>query len=298
VAAYRLENGARALARLYRTYPRAEPDLKVYMVYVLRRVAAERDEIVSFENGERQTYRHGQALDEVWEARSRMNAYGRALLLALLDEAGDSRGNDLAGSLVGEAQTRGDLTWWAVERDPLLVDSVDTSVEATAFAVQALAKRDPANPPVERGVRWLLLNRRAGYWGTTKQTAMAIYGLLAFMRARGETAQSFSADVYVNGTLAGRQSLAAAQMTAPDPVVLTVPARAGANQVRLVKRDAGRSTGPRPRPTSIRRAPRRGAAPASLPSRVDTRGSCRGGRTAEFCIARSRLPARLRRAMF
>jgi uncharacterized protein YfaS (alpha-2-macroglobulin family) len=88
-------------------------------------------------------------------------------------------------------------------------------------------------------VRYLLLNRTGGYWGTTKQTAMAVYGLLAFMQARGETAQPFAVDVYVNGALAGRQAFTAEAMTAPDPVVLRVAARAGANQVRLVKRDGG-----------------------------------------------------------
>ena len=47
---------------------------------------------------------------------------------------------------------------------------------------------------------------------------MAVYGLLAFMQARGETAQPFAVDVYVNGALAGRQAFTAAAMTAPDPV--------------------------------------------------------------------------------
>ena len=36
---------------------------------------------------------------------------------------------------------------------------------------------------------------------------MAIYGLLAFMQARGETAQPFAVDVFVNGQPAGRHAL-------------------------------------------------------------------------------------------
>ena len=52
-----------------------------------------------------------------------------------------------------------------------------------------------------------MLNRTAGYWSTTKQTAMAIYGLLGFMQARGETAQPFSVDVFVNGSRVGRRTL-------------------------------------------------------------------------------------------
>ena len=237
VAEYRIGNGARALAQLYETYPRVEPDLKVYEAYVLQRAAANEPVISWYADGVEHKYSHAAALDEAWNGRGRMSAYGRALLLLLLDEVKDLRGNELAQALAGEAQTRGEVSWWAVANDPLLFDAAETSIEATAFAVQALARRDPRNPLVERAVRWMMLNRTAGYWSTTKQTATAIYGLLSFMQARHESAQPFSVDVFVNGNNVGRRSFTAAAMTAPDPLVLSVPANAGANQVRLVKRD-------------------------------------------------------------
>lgn len=235
----RIANGARALAQMFAQYPRVEPDLKVYEAYVLQRAAAGEAEIAWFFERGQGRYSHAEARDELWNMRARMSAYGRALLLLLLDEAGDQRGNELAQALIGEAQTRGDVSWWTVPNDPLLFDFAETSVEATAFAVQALAKRDPRNPLLERAVRWMMLNRTASYWSSTKQTAMAIYGLLGFMQARGESAQPFTADVFVNGAPAGRHSFTAAAMTAPDPIVITAPAVAGANQVRIVKRDGG-----------------------------------------------------------
>lgn len=239
VQEYRINNGARALARLYADYPRVAPDLKVYEAYVLQRAAGGETELSWYADGTEHQYTHVAARDELWEARSRMSAYGRALLLLLLDEIKDPRGHELAQALAGEAQTRGDVSWWAVANDPLLLDAAETSIEATAFAVQALARRDPKSPLVERAVRWMMLNRTAGYWSSTKQTAMAIYGLLSFMQARGESAQPFSVDVFVNGVNAGRRTFSAAAMTAPDPQVITVPANAGANQVRLVKEDGG-----------------------------------------------------------
>ncbi|HQZ39942.1 MAG TPA: MG2 domain-containing protein [Vicinamibacterales bacterium] len=239
VEEYRIGTAGSALARMYLTYPRAEPDLKVYMAYVLRRSQPEGGEIVSYGEGGALTYRHADAREDVWNARDRMSPFGRALLLGLLDEARDARGDRFAQALEAEAQTRGELSWWAADRDDLLFDGIDTTVEATSFAVQALARRNPGSPVVERAVRWLLLNRAGGYWGSTKRTAMAIYGLLAFMQARGESAQPFSVDVFVNGEPAGRQSFDAARMTAPDPLVVTVPAREGANQIRLVKREGG-----------------------------------------------------------
>ena len=54
------------------------------------------------------------ARTELWDMRGRMSAYGRALLLLVLDEAKDARGNQLASELIAEAQTRGDLSWWPV----------------------------------------------------------------------------------------------------------------------------------------------------------------------------------------
>jgi uncharacterized protein YfaS (alpha-2-macroglobulin family) len=239
VESHRIANGARQLAHLYAQYPRVEPDLKAYEAYVLQRSAADQDEISWFDDGQQGRYSHTVARDELWDIRGRMSAYGRALLLMVLDEAKDARGNELATALIGEAQTRGDVSWWAVANDPLIFDYAETSVEATAFAVQALVKRDPENPLLERAVRWMMLNRTAGYWSSTKQTAMAIYGLLSFMQARNEVAQPFTVEVFVNGAASGRHSFTAADMTASDPIVIAAPANAGANQVRLVKKGDG-----------------------------------------------------------
>jgi uncharacterized protein YfaS (alpha-2-macroglobulin family) len=236
----RIGNGARQLAHLYMQYPRVEPDLKAYEAYVLQRAAGADNEIPWFADDQQGRYSHAAARDELWNMRSRMSAYGRALLLLLLDEVKDARGNELATALIGEAQTRGEVSWWTVANDPLLFDYAETSVEATAFAVQALVKRDPANPLVERAVRWMMLNRTSGYWwSSTKQTAMAVYGLLAFMQARQETAQPFSVDVFVNGSPAGQHSFTAAEMTSSEPIVFSTPAVTGDNQVRVVKRNGG-----------------------------------------------------------
>lgn len=235
----RIANGARQLAQLYARYPRVEPDLKAYEAYVLQRVAGSEPTLQWFGEEAHGEYAHDAARNELWAMRSRMSAYGRALLLLLLDEAQDPRGGELATALLGEAQTRGDVSWWTVANDPLLFDHAETSVEATAFAVQALVKRDPNNPTIERAVRWLMLNRTAGYWSSTKQTAMAIYGLLAFMQARGETAQPFSVDVVINGKPVAKHSFSAADLTASDPIVISAPANTGANEIRLVKHNAG-----------------------------------------------------------
>jgi hypothetical protein len=236
---FRVANASRALARMYAEYSRAEPDLKAYMAWVLRLASPDEAVIRYARDGELTEYRHAGAVEDLWAARERMSAYGRALLLLTLDAARDSRGDELARALIAEARTTGELSFWPVDRDALIFDVADTSVEATAFAVQALARRDPASDVLDRAVRWLLLNRRGGYWSSTKQTAMALYGLLAVLQARDEGVQDFSADVFVNGTLAGSHRFTAASLTAPDPIIVTTQGREGVNSVRVVKKGGG-----------------------------------------------------------
>jgi hypothetical protein len=169
-----------------------------------------------------------------------MSASGQALLLLTLDFVKDARGATLAEQLIASAQTRGELSWWTVESDALLEDIVDTSVEASALALQALAARDPQNPLLERVARWLVVNRSAGgYWISTKQTALALRGLLAFMRGRGEKPAPATVDVLVNGTLLGTHVFDVAALTSPDPIRFEGPAVAGDNAVRIVTRGEG-----------------------------------------------------------
>ena len=237
VADWKIRKGLGALAKLYREYPRAVPALKAYMLFVFARAAAAG---LTPETSGGPAFDRAAALTEVWARRDDLTAYGRALLLLTLDAAerrARRRAGDGAG---GRGQTTGGLAWWTIDHDPLLEDWADTSVEATATAVQALAARNPGAPVLEAAVRYLLANRQSGaYWASTKQTAMALYGLTAFMKARGEQPSAFAVDVAVNGTAVKTVSFDAASLTAPDPVLVTAPGREGDNVVTLTKRGGG-----------------------------------------------------------
>ena len=234
---WRIRRGLGAMLSLYRQYPRAVPALKAYMLFVLTRAQAAGLEP---ETQDGSTFDREAAVEETWRRRGDLTPYGRALLLAVLDAVRDARGATLATELLGEVRQTGDLAWWEVDHDPLLEDWADTSVEATAMAVQALAARTAQSPVLEAAVRYLLASRHAGaYWGSTKQTAMALYGLTAFMKARGEQPSAFSVDVTVNGTPVRTVAFDKASLTAPDPVVVSAPAQAGDNVVKLTRRGPG-----------------------------------------------------------
>lgn len=237
VQEWRLDNAVRALARLYTTYPRAVPDLKAYLLYVFELAASSG---VSLPTSGDAAFDRRAAFETVWSARTRMSPYGQAWLLLALEAAGDQRAAELAAWLADKVQKRGDLAWWPSDADPLLEDFGDTSVEATALIVKGLVRRDPQHPLLEPAVRWLLLNRNFGtYWSSTKQTAMVLYGLLDYMRARGERAGKVSVEVFVNGASVGTRAFAASSLTEADPMVLTAPGQAGTNTIRLVARGEG-----------------------------------------------------------
>jgi uncharacterized protein YfaS (alpha-2-macroglobulin family) len=223
---------------MFDEYPRAVPDLRAYMAYVLTAAQVATSSPDDGADGRENT--GTQAADESWTRRDVMTPYGQALLLLALDALKDTRGDELARTLAGSAQKKGDLVWWSVTNDPLLDDFGDTSVEATAFVVKALAARDPDSPLLEPAVRWLLLNRNyGGWWSSTKQTAMALYGLLDYMAARKEGAADAGVQVLVNGSPAGELAFTPASLTAPDPVVVTATAAAGRNTIEVRKKGGG-----------------------------------------------------------
>jgi uncharacterized protein YfaS (alpha-2-macroglobulin family) len=232
----RLANAATATAGLYSKYPRAVPTLKLWMLYALAR-ASSGGVAVNIENGPVDLRR---SIEEMWAARGNLTPYGQALLVLTLDTVKDARAAEAAKALAGSAVTKGTLSFWTSENDPLLDDWMDTGVEATAFAVRALAPHLPNDPLLERAVRWLMANRSNGiYWTSTKQTAFALLGILDYLRARRETPTNVAVDVEVNGQLVGQQAFTSADWTRPNPIVVRAPGKAGANRVVLRTRVPG-----------------------------------------------------------
>jgi hypothetical protein len=68
---------------------------------------------------------------------------------------------------------------------------------------------------------------------------MVIYGLTAYMQARGESGSPIAVDVSVNGTPLKSVSFDQQSLTAPDPVQITATGREGDNDIRVSTRGAG-----------------------------------------------------------
>ncbi|HTU99635.1 MAG TPA: MG2 domain-containing protein, partial [Luteitalea sp.] len=222
-----MQNGVTALARQLVETPTLVPELKAYAAYVLTRAKA-----ADF-TPQQEGFTTPALIDELWGRRADMTPYGQAWLLLALHTAKDTRAGELAATLSTRAETRGDLAWWTSEGDPLLADWGDATADATAAVVQGLAAVRPEDPLLEPAVRYLLANRQSGMsWNSTKQTAMALYGLLGVMKARKEAPGPVTVTVTAGGQTQ-TVSFTAADWTRPFPATVTVPATAGKSTVTI-----------------------------------------------------------------
>jgi len=179
------------------------------------------------------------ALDNVWEHREKLSAYGRALLALAAHGFGNAeRANVLVrnlengaridrapdasvlihganGRTATSAETMAtahwgqDASWWRWSDGP---------VESTSFALMALVEIDPKNALIEPVTNWLIKNRRGAQWNNTRDTAITILALDEYLHASGELASEATYEISANG-------IAIATQTVKPSDILRAPSR-------------------------------------------------------------------------
>ncbi len=223
----RLERGRESLKEQIQKNPRALADIRAYLLYALG------------SSGDLDR----RLLDALYQDRDKLSPHGEALMALLLAHLRDGRAREFVGRLEKSAKTQGPYAWWRSERQEMLDFSSDNSFETTAYAVKALSDLDPKSELLPKAVRWLIDRRTDGYyWISTEQTAMAIYGLIDYLKISGEMKPDYALTVSVNGKKAVERRISEQDVVNPLPIVLTLNAPAvhsGANQIRIEKRGAG-----------------------------------------------------------
>ncbi len=196
------------------------------------------------------------ALDNVWEHRDKLTAYGRALLaLAEHDFGNAERANVLVrnlengvrvdrapdasvlihgenGRTAGSVETMAtahwgqDASWWRWSDGP---------VESTSFVLMALVQIDPKNALIEPATNWLIKNRRGAQWNNTRDTAITILALDGYLHASGELTGEATYEISANGTPIATQSVKASEILRA-PSRWSIPANAvrdGVNEIRI-----------------------------------------------------------------
>jgi len=138
----------------------------------------------------------------IYEQRGELNNYGRALLALALhsEQRTDEAKTVLRNILQFVERDDSNETAWVRTPTEYWWFWWNNDIEANAWALKALATIDPQNDLAPRLVKWLLNNRRNGYyWRSTRDTALVIAAMTDFMRATGEAAPDYSLTVSVDG---------------------------------------------------------------------------------------------------
>lgn len=138
----------------------------------------------------------------LYTQRADLNNYGRALLaLTMQQEKKPAEAGTLLRNLLQYVQRddsnetawvrtpeQGWWFWW------------NNDIETNAWALKAIVAIDPKSDLAPRLVKWLLNNRRHGYyWRSTRDTAQVIAAMTDFMQASGEGAPDYNLTVNLDG---------------------------------------------------------------------------------------------------
>ncbi len=223
-----MDRGRTWLRSRLATDRKLKPDLQAYMVYAIM-LAGEKDPKI---------------LDAGWASQTGMTSYGAALLGLAMRQAGDSRAEELSVRLEAKAVTDGQVARWEVADDNLMDFHGDTSVEATAFALKLLTQTRHTSPLLEKAAYWLVTKRDDGYyWNTTKQTAMAIYGLIDYVKQSKELKPHFTVTISKGDRQLLSRRFTDADVFSAEPPVIRLSAAdvaAGSNVFKITKSGEGR----------------------------------------------------------
>jgi hypothetical protein len=181
-------------------------------------------------------------LEELYGKRNNLGPYGRALLALALQEHKDGRTHEVANLIEGAAQQDEFEAHWQTARVNDYGRDVYMDAEATALSLKALSQINPGSALLPKAARWLVKNRRNGYyWLSTKETAFAIYGLTDYLKISKELSPDYSFEIYLNGEKVAGQHIGSGEATSAQTISVAKKGNelSGSNQIRIVKHGKG-----------------------------------------------------------
>src|SRR5499433_4290712 len=168
----------------------------------------------------------GRYAEDLYGKRNKLGPYGRALLALALQERKDGRAQEVAKLIESSAQQDEFEAHWQTARVNDYGRDVYLDAEATSLSLKALAQIDPGNDLLPKAARWLVRNRRNGYyWLSTKETAFAIYGLTDYLKVSKELSPDYSFEVYLNGAQVAAQHVGSGEATSGQTFTIWKKAR-------------------------------------------------------------------------
>ena len=228
-----LRRGVVYLQNTLKAHPRMLPELRAYTVYALALAGTGDRALLTNE------------IDTLFGRRSDLSAQGLAFTGLAMLEVKDDRAQEIATLLATKANREGDLVSWPTTRQPLLDLDVDSTAEATGYALKFLVHAMPNSPLLTGAAQWLVTNKNEGsFWTSTEQTASVLFGLTDYLAATHELGSDEDLEVFVNGASAGRKHFAQAEVLAGGTLSVKLDAnklQAQGNTVKVVAHGSGRA---------------------------------------------------------
>ncbi len=217
-----LNRGANRLKYLVRS-ARLSPTQRAYLLYSLALSG------VKYES----------MLDKLAAKPEGLTDYGKALLAMAMFELGQ---RDQATALVGQidqaVHTSPAGAWWGDEQDQPGWQA--DPIETTAASLRSLLLTKPDSVNIPAAVRWLMSVRQNGRWRSTRDTAMAIFALVDYLKQAGSAEYQASVAGSLNGKAAKPVTIGPDEVFEPSIAMLTDQAgRVGANTFDLKRSGRG-----------------------------------------------------------
>jgi uncharacterized protein YfaS (alpha-2-macroglobulin family) len=168
-----------------------------FTAYVLS-LKGKRTSIEPGDNDERQ----GDLDRRLFDGRDELNLYGKALLaLALANLGEEDRARLVLRNIkqYGEENIETDIAWFRTPASGWWY-WWNSDIETNAWILRALVRLEPRGDTAPRLVRWLLENRRNGYyWRSTRDTALCVAAMADFAGAGGESDPDYTLTIDFDG---------------------------------------------------------------------------------------------------
>lgn len=205
-----------------------EPDRQAWLLHALA---------ANFTAGGKLSAEEEAAVRNLWDKREVLTSYGRALFALAAHGYGDAEKAEVLARNLHDGVTRDDRPDVSqatgvgpADAHPASAGSSDTNViptahwgnagmfrnwqdggiEATAFALQALLAINPKDDLVEPAMNWLVKNRRGAQWSNTRDTAITVLAMNAYLGTTKELGAEVGFEIEVNGKKAAEVEKATA----------------------------------------------------------------------------------------
>lgn len=144
----------------------------------------------------------GDCLDRLYEGRDKLNLYGKALLaISLANVRDEGRARTVLRNIMQylEENPETQVAWFRTPEQGWWY-WWNNDIETNAWCLRALVRLEPKSDAAPKLVKWLLENRRNGYyWRSTRDTTLCVAAMSEFVQASGEDKADYTLTLDVDG---------------------------------------------------------------------------------------------------